>query len=798
MRDSVRRHRSIRNPRRSRRAARGRAIFGSRAIFGVLLAALCACAAPALAAAAEPADVPANTSAPLLTGAAAAGQTLSCSPGDWTGNPASYAYQWLRDGAPIAGQTAASYSVQRADEGHSISCSVTASSVDGQYSLAGLPTGSYGVEFSPGEGVGNYQRGLYDERSTFENFDPLLLTQSELTSGIDAKLVQGGQIAGKLTGAEGGAPVANGTVCVEEPSTSYFQCAESDAAGEYLVSGLPAGSYEVSVFFSASEHGSYTASKHEGSVQVAVGETPVKVDFPSLVLGGQITGTVTDAETKAPIAHIQVCGVPTSSGSGPCVYTDAAGSYRMAGLSENGYDVEFSNQRRDGEAPVNYVSYTAPEQHVALSSSYTVNAELHVGGQITGRLTSSTGAPVPNVLACASRKCATTDASGEYTISGLSTGTYDVLFERGREKTKLEGIAVTAGAPATEAPEAHLRLGGRITGVVTSAASNAPLGSIEVCANAYDTYCALTDANGEYTISGVEEDEYLLSFQPQEGSAYAFQYYGGGTSERETHLVDAKAERTVTNIDAALATGAQITGRVTSAASGAGIVGAEACAFFTGEAPISACTLTTAGATSAAATSNAIAIPAPPTPAPSADSSFEIVSRRFNRRNRDLEVTLRTVDEGTLSWSLLFANSDVGFADSLSSSHLAPLVATAGRNRGAGASAGSSRHRHGHRKKCRTGFVKHAGRCVHRKVRFASGSESLPATTVVVRIRPDAKARRALKQGHALHVSGSLTFQSALGGSAVTHMISFAARPPKSAHHRRHKKKKKKKKGARG
>ena len=77
---------------------------------------------------------PVNTAAPQLTGTAAVGETLSCSQGGWENGPAGYAYKWLRDGAEIAGQTTSTYKVGTADEGHALSCAVTATNAGGSAS----------------------------------------------------------------------------------------------------------------------------------------------------------------------------------------------------------------------------------------------------------------------------------------------------------------------------------------------------------------------------------------------------------------------------------------------------------------------------------------------------------------------------------------------------------------------------------------------------------------------------------------------------------------------------------------
>jgi hypothetical protein len=55
------------------------------------------------------------------------GVTLTCEPGDWEGSePIEYTYSWLREGHEIAGQTGENYIVSKVDEGHSLTCKVTA------------------------------------------------------------------------------------------------------------------------------------------------------------------------------------------------------------------------------------------------------------------------------------------------------------------------------------------------------------------------------------------------------------------------------------------------------------------------------------------------------------------------------------------------------------------------------------------------------------------------------------------------------------------------------------------------
>jgi hypothetical protein len=74
--------------------------------------------------------MPVNSVAPAISGTPRAGQALTCSTGTWSNAP-TFAFEWLRDGQPIAGATAATYALTASDAGRSISCRVTASNSDG-------------------------------------------------------------------------------------------------------------------------------------------------------------------------------------------------------------------------------------------------------------------------------------------------------------------------------------------------------------------------------------------------------------------------------------------------------------------------------------------------------------------------------------------------------------------------------------------------------------------------------------------------------------------------------------------
>ena len=70
---------------------------------------------------------PVNSVAPVVTGTATVGSTLTTTNGTWSGSPApAFTYQWQRVTTNISGETASTYVIQAADVNSTVRCVVTA------------------------------------------------------------------------------------------------------------------------------------------------------------------------------------------------------------------------------------------------------------------------------------------------------------------------------------------------------------------------------------------------------------------------------------------------------------------------------------------------------------------------------------------------------------------------------------------------------------------------------------------------------------------------------------------------
>lgn len=226
-------------------------------------------------------------------------------------------------------------------------------------------------------------------------------------------------------------------------------------------------------------------------------------------------------------------------------------------------------------------------------------------GAISGTVTAE-GSGMEGVQVCVyapgdqstSFGCQSTGPGGSYLFGGLAPGQYTVEFApaapyltqyySGAETfdlaTPVEVISeqVTAGVDATlvkPAPPGP----GAISGKVTAAEDGAPVGGVEVCAEAVSvagSHCDTTEASGEYEIEELVEAQYTVEFKPS--AEYFTQYFQGATSAGDATPVGVTAGTVTVNINAALqkppSGPGRFTGTVTAAATGLPVTGVQVCA----------------------------------------------------------------------------------------------------------------------------------------------------------------------------------------------------------------------------
>ena len=94
-------------------------------------------------------SLPVNTVAPVVSGTATVGQTLSTTNGTWTGAPApTFTYQWQRNTTNIGGATSSTYVLVSADAGNTVRCVVTATNAVG---IASANSNSTATVIAPGQ-----------------------------------------------------------------------------------------------------------------------------------------------------------------------------------------------------------------------------------------------------------------------------------------------------------------------------------------------------------------------------------------------------------------------------------------------------------------------------------------------------------------------------------------------------------------------------------------------------------------------------------------------------------------------
>jgi hypothetical protein len=194
-------------------------------------------------------------------------------------------------GDPIAG-------VEVCAEPKSLDAVTVCASTDGagQYTILGLTGGEYRVEFWPPE-QSEFLGQDFDGEPGGLQADPVAVQTGQLTPNVNATLIEGGQIAGRVTDALTHAPIAGVSACTFTTlgRETIGPCGASGADGRYLIRRVPAGVYTVHYFTDETVPSGYREREYTGicghdpvAVTVAAGALTAGIDaglFPLTSIG---------------------------------------------------------------------------------------------------------------------------------------------------------------------------------------------------------------------------------------------------------------------------------------------------------------------------------------------------------------------------------------------------------------------------------------------------------------------------------------------------------------------------------
>lgn len=313
-----------------------------------------------------------------------------------------------------------------------------------------LATGTYYARSNSPDHVNE----VYNNRTCGVNCNPVSLgtpisvTSGATTTGIDFELDKAAVITGKVTDANTSLPLANVEVLILPPLTDVPNLRVlTDSAGNFSsMNFLRAGSYLART---ANTSGYIDELYQElpcapcdlstGTVFFApAGSTTPNINF-TLIPGGTVSGTITDADTSAPIKDVQLSIFDFEGTFIAADRTDDKGNYSFeTGFPTGSYFVRtFNSQGYINELYNNFeclncaVTGGTPINVTAPLVTSGIDFSLRKGGRISGTVTdAATSAPVgfANIRIYDAGGTFLTgqlaDNSGNYASAGLPTGIY--------------------------------------------------------------------------------------------------------------------------------------------------------------------------------------------------------------------------------------------------------------------------------------------------------------------------------------------------------------------------------------
>jgi hypothetical protein len=482
----------------------------------------------------------------------------------------------------------------------------------GAYTIVNLPPGSYLVRTQV-TAAQNFIDEIYINLPcppcTGGSLVPV--TAGNTTLSIDFSLDPGGSIAGTVVDETTLLPINNAFVQVYSGTGAFVRGAATGGTGVFSVGGLPSGAYFAKVQIGQTNYVDelydnlqcLTCPVTSGTpINVTAGVVTSGINFSPL-LGGAITGTVTDAATLNPVSGVSVQvfrpfgGIPVRN-----VVTNASGVFTAQGLPAGSYVARtgvpqtssYIDEIYDGRILAgNSVTSGTPIPVTNGATTGSVNFALETGGSISGIVTNAvTLAPLSGVGVSVFNSrgeqlwTAGTNGAGAYEIGRLPAGSYFVTVDGPSDFVNelfdnfafFEDRSVIGGTPvavstAAVTPNINFALspGGSITGTVIDASTMLPIEGAEITVHdstGREVADASTDSTGAFTVSGLPTGTYYARTEDVDG--YIDEMYGGAVCPVFCRVtagtpIAVTTGAVTSGIDFSLAAGGRIAGNVTNA-----------------------------------------------------------------------------------------------------------------------------------------------------------------------------------------------------------------------------------------
>lgn len=311
----------------------------------------------------------------------------------------------------------------------------------GNYLIENVSSGEYLV-VANAEG---YLPEYYEEAATKNEATLITVEDNTIVDNIDFTLEHGGSISGFVASNEDSLPLANALVRVFDSNNDRQKWAYANEDGNYVVSGLPTGSYFVQAIADGYFPEFYDNARHRRDatpVEVTASQETAGIDFylePFKHRRGTMAGRVVSAEDETPILGAVVIAVSPGARFPHITFTGPRGFYELTDLPAGRYFVFAWAEKFVGEFYQDAHLFKDADAVIVVHDQVTDDIDFDLTPQsdhgpymVRGRVHSSaTDAPIEGVLvhALGDGKIevnAVTDANGNYAIDGLAAGDYKI------------------------------------------------------------------------------------------------------------------------------------------------------------------------------------------------------------------------------------------------------------------------------------------------------------------------------------------------------------------------------------